>query len=233
MAHSSVNVDQYIEKINQVQCSSKSLETEFYKNIRREFESQSSLSINKNRLKGLESLLEDAKLIANVQTALAIGPLVGYGFYFGGMYLAYPQFFSLPYLTNASLSADYGLSYAVSIFSGLGMIPTYFLTEDFILENKESIDSNENFNDVKTYLSQIIIIAEIDKNLELLRSSQANIIENESNPFLKFAEDKIYWKKALRYESIINNIKEQQQLLTAKLQALNYQKEVLTKSCNK
>lgn len=229
LANASSLVDQYIQKIDAVQCKVEKVENELKENLREEFKTINTINGNKKVLKGMKGLLDDATMVAKVQTALQIGPLVGLGIHAGVAYTYASSYFSLSYLVDAALLADKGMRAGIQIFAAAGVIPTYILSDDVVLKNIDLDD--EKYDDAKVYLNEGLVINDINDKLEDLRKSQPAIKVNEEGVVSSFLEDNMYWKKALRYEDIIENIIEQQRLLTAKTKSLNYQKDILEKIC--
>lgn len=222
-------VDDYIQKIDSVECKVEKVESELKENLREEFKTLNTIEGNKKVLKGMESLLDEAAMIAKVQTALQIGPLVGVGIHAAIGFASYPTYFSLSYLVDAAFLADKGMRVGVQVFAAAGILPTYFLSDDLVLRDIDLDD--EKYDDAKIYLNEGLVISDINNKLEELRNNQPEITVNEEGVVSSFLEEKMYWKKALRYEDIIENIIEQQELLTAKTKSLRYQKDILEKIC--
>ena len=229
LSNANLLVDEYIQKIDSVECKVEKVENELKESLREEFNTINTINGNKTVLKGMKGLLDDATLVAQIQTALQIGPLVGLGIHGAVMYSFYPSYFSLSYLVEASFMADKGARIGAQVFMAAGVLPTFFKSDDIILSGVNLDD--EKYDDAKVYLNEGLVIEDINKRLEDLRESQPEIKVTEDGAIANFLEEKMYWKKALRYEDIIENLIEQQRLLTAETKSLKYQKDILEKIC--
>jgi hypothetical protein len=227
LTNASSLVDDYIQKIDRVECSVEKVEKELKENLREEFKTINRIEGNKKILKGMNGLLDDAAMVAKVQTALQIGPLVGVGMWSAMAYSYASSYFSLSFLVDATMLADKGTRIGIQLFTAAGILPTFFLSDDVVLKDLE----DEKYNDVKVYLNEGLVISDINEKLEELHENQPEIKVNEEGVISNFLEERMYWKKALRYEDIIENIIEQQRLLTAKTKSLEYQKSILEKIC--
>jgi hypothetical protein len=225
-------VDTYLEKMNSVSCSKSKVSEAVKENMREEFHTLKRIEGNKIKLKSMEGLLEEASMIAKVQTALTLGPVVGVAGFaaLGKVYAG--SYFSLGFLVDASLMAETAYKTAATTFMALGYLPTYFLSDDVVLSKLEEDDKKSQYADAREFLTHLAVQIELDKKLAELEETQPEIIVKEESVVNELLEDHVYWKKSLRYEEIINNISVQQELLTQKLQLLEVQRGVLDLICS-
>lgn len=216
-----VEVDDYIKQREDFVCSNKKIKNKFDTLIREEFKTASTLEGNQRTLESLQGLIDDHQTIAEIQTALIVGPALGLMAFAAVSTTATIGIVEVMATSIPLQALDAGALAGLTMFGLMSSASAYYSANAFLEAPLE-----ENLN------AATIRITEIDQKIKEIQADTPELLVDEKDTVDYLMNKYIGAVGHNRYQKIANQTIFINNLLTIKLRDLLLLKANTVELCN-